>query len=319
VGSFDELVMIDWSAASVPRTGRDSIWVAHGTVSAGDAMAVANPPTRAAAFDIVAEVLERAVDAGRSVLVGVDFSLGYPAGFAECTAALRRSDAAVPAWRATWGLLAALVVDGPDNVNNRFECADRINRRSGTAIFWGRPTGGRHDALRWLPPRRVTPPGLRANPCPPLRATERAAGGGIRSNFQLFGGVTVGGQVLTGVPWVSRLVARLGELVAVWPFETGFLDDPLATGCRIVLAESWPTAFGPVSPPPSGVRDESQVRLVVDAWRQAAADGWPGWFDPPGAASADTRGISTGQPDDPRTATDLVLAEEGWILGVGRR
>lgn len=312
--------MVDWSAASAPRTGRDSVWVAHGAASGPEAVATVNPPTRAASFDVVAEVLERAVDAGRSVLVGVDFSLGYPAGFASCTAAVRRTDDDVPPWLATWNLLAALVVDRPDNTNNRFESADRINRRSGTALFWGRPTGHRHDHLRWLPPRRVTPPGLRPNPCRALRVTERAAGGGIRSNFQLFGGVTVGGQVLTGLPWVRRLVARFGESLAVWPFETGFVHDPLATGCRIILVEAWPTLFGPVSSSVATVRDEAQVRLVVDVWRRADADGWSGWFDPPGAAAATTAAepptgptVSTGT----RSGPGPVLSEEGWILGVG--
>ncbi len=310
--AFDELVMVDWSAASSPRTGRDSIWVAHGAALPGAPIRTTNPSTRQAAFDAVTELLEQAGGAGRAVLVGVDFSLGYPVGFAECTAALaapggrgRPDPPDRPAWKATWDLLTAMVVEAADNANNRFEAADRINRLTGTALFWGRPQGGVFDRLRWLPPRRVVPAGLRPNPCRPLRATERAAGVGIRSNFQLFGGVTVGGQVLTGIPWASRLLTAFRPRMVVWPFETGFVADPLAAGRRVVLAEAWPSLFeAPATPAGiSAVRDEAQVRRVILRWRQAQSAGWPGWFDPAGAAAAAVAGYRP-------------LEEEGWILGV---
>ncbi len=40
---FDAHVMVDWSAANVPRTGRDSIWICwHGP----DGESLENPPTR---------------------------------------------------------------------------------------------------------------------------------------------------------------------------------------------------------------------------------------------------------------------------------
>lgn len=302
---FDELVMVDWSAASSPRTGRDSIWVAHGAAGLGAPVRTANPPTRTAAMDEVAGLLDRARTAGRTALVGVDFSLGYPAGFARCTRCMHGPEGrrpTCPPWQATWQLLTETIVDGADNANNRFEVADRINRLTGTALFWGRPQGGPFDRLRSLPPRRVVPPGLRPNPCRSLRAAERAAGAGIRSNFQLYGGVTVGSQVLTGVPWAQRLLGRFRPAMAVWPFETGFATDPQARGHQLVLAESWPSLFVR-SVRPGMVRDEVQVKGVLETWRQAQSVGWRRWFDPPGAAAA----AASGSPPH---------EEEGWILGV---
>jgi precorrin-8X/cobalt-precorrin-8 methylmutase len=45
---FDQAVMVDWSASSSPRTGRDSIWAGVRRRGAGRSVVV-NPPTRLAA------------------------------------------------------------------------------------------------------------------------------------------------------------------------------------------------------------------------------------------------------------------------------
>lgn len=76
---FDAHVMVDWSAASVPRTGRDSIWVCwHGA----DGESLENPSTRHAAKALLAGRLAAAAARGERVLVGFDFPFGYPTGFA---------------------------------------------------------------------------------------------------------------------------------------------------------------------------------------------------------------------------------------------
>lgn len=304
---FDELVAVDWSAAGSPRTGADSIWIAHAAAAAGRPVRTHNPPTRATAHEVLVRLLSAALDGGRRVLVGVDFSLGYPSGFAHCTR--RLGQGVGPPWRRTWDLLGESVGDGPDNANDRFAVADRINRASGTALFWGRPAGGDYEQLEALAPRDVVAPGLEPNPCPRLRMTERAAGPGIRSNFQLYGGVTVGGQVLTGIPYARRLHRQFEGELAVWPFETGFVADPLAEAprrkaVRVVLCETWPSLFGRRLPP-AMVRDEAQVRAAIGAWRRAQSAGWPGWFDPPARRAA------------PAAEQRLLVEEEGWILGVG--
>jgi hypothetical protein len=199
-----------------------------------------------------------------------------------------------------------MVHDGADNENNRFAVADELNRRSATRLFWGRPKTPRFDGLRWLPPTDTVPEGLAPNPCPSLRLTELMAGRGIRSNFQLFGGVTVGGQVLTGIPWLARLAGHL-DSAAVWPFETGFVADPLEGGGprarRVVFAELWPTLFGPPDQRGS-VRDEGQVLTALDACAQLDGTGWASWFDPEAVRLL------------PAHRRREVLSEEGWILGV---
>ena len=76
---FETFVMVDWSAATVPRTGRDSIWICW---HAKDGERLENPPTRQAAKVLLADWLAAAVERGERVLIGFDFPFGYPAGFA---------------------------------------------------------------------------------------------------------------------------------------------------------------------------------------------------------------------------------------------
>ena len=311
--------MVDWSAHSAPKTGRDSIWIGHGRTAGGRAtVSTFNPPTRALAFRHLLGVVGDAIAGARTVLVGFDFSFGYPEGFASCTARLGPATAAIPGpgetvrdpgpeglppWRHTWDLLSSRVTDGADNANDRFVVAERINRQTGRALFWGRPAGPRHFGLLALPVRREVPCGLQPNPCDALRIVERRAGPGIKSNFQLFGGVTVGSQVLLGVPYLSRLLRHFGDAAAVWPFETGFAADPLGSTTRVIVAEIWPSTFG-LGRHGSLVRDEGQVVSVVRGCLAREATGWREWFCPPGVRDLGDRR---------RTA---VVGEEGWILGV---
>ena len=140
---FDAYVMVDWSAAGVPRRGRDSIWYA---VLGGDASgtrleALENPPTRAAATDALCTRLAALLDAGKRVLAGFDFPFGFPCGTAERLASNGGSSVepgALP-WRHMWQALSDGLEDAPDNRNNRFDLAERLNERlTGEAFpFWG--------------------------------------------------------------------------------------------------------------------------------------------------------------------------------------
>ena len=319
-GLFDEWMVVDWSARSRPATGADSVWIAHGRGSGPGSITAVNPPTRTAALDHVGAVVAEARTRGRTVLIGWDFSFGYPWSFARYLDAGPSGPAGPgprPAWRATWSALAGLVEDGPDNANNRFAVADRINRTTGIRFFWGRPHHQRFDHLEALPPTDRLPDGLAPNPCRRLRLTEEQAGPGIRPGWQLYGAGSVGGQVLTGLPRLEQLLAGLGDAVAVWPFETGFgprpLDRPDPGRARrdgrvlrpsVLLAEMWPPAFAR-GRTWTGVRDQAQVRATVEALSGLDADGWADWLSPRSAAA-----LGPG----PRRR---VLDEEGWILGVG--
>jgi precorrin-8X/cobalt-precorrin-8 methylmutase len=299
---FEEFVMVDWSAASRPTTGADSIWVAHGP-AAGD-VDVINPSTRQAAQAAIGMMIEAALARAHRVLVGFDFSFGYPRGFANSIGLV---PGAGTAWASTCQQLAARVLDDPANANNRFSVAAELNAASGLALFWGRPQERSFDHLEALPARRIVPERLAPNLCAPYRVTERWAGRGIRSTFQLYGAGSVGGQTLTGVPVLWRLVQRFRPHSVVWPFESGFTDDLFAptsrqSSSRVVFAEIWPSHFGRFDVP-GMTRDEAQVRGLVATCCSLASDEWAEWFHPD---------LSSLDDEESRRVTD----EEGWILGV---
>lgn len=277
---FDRIVVVDWSANSTPKLGRDSIWIAELDVGATAVRSV-NISTRRVAIDVL---LELAAGPGRC-LIGVDFSLGFPAGFAGVLGL-----AGTP-WRATWDLLADEVEDSDRNENNRFEVASGLNARvlSGTGPFWGCP---KPLATEHLTSKKV--------PCAPLgewrtvEAVLRSRGRRPFSSWQLLGAGAVGSQSLLGIASMSELRARLsagGRTTDVWPFTCG-LSFPEAD---VAIAEVWPTL---VELPDSQtqVRDELQVETL--ATHLGAAD-LAALFTPP-------------MPDEARR---IVVREEGWVLG----
>ncbi|MGB3734411.1 MAG: hypothetical protein WA964_05610 [Ilumatobacter sp.] len=282
---FDRIVIVDWSANSTPKTGKDSIWVAD-LVPATGAIRTANISTRAAAVDLLVEL---ATARGRC-LVGVDFSLGFPAGTAEALGLTGTPHAAM------WTHLASVIEDDARNANNRFEVAASLNQRMspGPGPFWGcHPT----KATDHLTSTKV--------PCDPLaewRIIEselRARGKRPFSAWQLLGAGAVGSQSLLGIAAMSRFVERVegsGRSVDVWPFTCG-LDVPSADS---VLVEVWPTLvdLADVSTDvwETRVRDERQV--VAVARHLAQADLAAGFT-----------------PDVAEPARALVVGEEGWVLG----
>ena len=77
---FDAYLAVDWSASSVPKRGKDSIWLCL------KGEPPENPSTRHEAMQRVREQLGQLVAEGRRVLVGFDFPYGYPSGFAKLVA-----------------------------------------------------------------------------------------------------------------------------------------------------------------------------------------------------------------------------------------
>ncbi|HWB50905.1 MAG TPA: hypothetical protein VG651_17475 [Stellaceae bacterium] len=284
---FDSYIIVDWSAARTPKTGRDSIWICR---LGADGETVVNPPTRHAARALLADMLGAAAAKGERVVTGFDFPFGYPAGFAA-----RLGLRGTP-WRAVWDEIARLIADRDDNDNNRFAVAARLNQRvsGGVFPFWGCPAGAAggflgprhhrgHTADETLKERRLIDEWMvGAQPCWKLAYTG-----------------SVGSQVLTGLPVVRALRddPRWGAVARVWPFETGLA---LPDEARIVFAEVWPSwwkACAKLGPP----NDKAQVRTVARIF--AAADRAAtlgGWFSPPLGDS------------DPTP----VVEEEAWTLGV---
>ncbi|MEM9197843.1 MAG: precorrin-8X methylmutase, partial [Pseudomonadota bacterium] len=238
---FDGYMAVDWSAASVPRRGADSIWIA--ATGWGGADTLENPTTRAAAETRIREILNAASAQGLRLLCGFDFPFGYPAGTAR---ALTGQDD----WRALWALIEAGIEEGPANANNRFEVAARFNAAfAGEGPFWG---NGLTRDIPGLP--RKKPGGWGARLPANAQAAERAVPR-AQEVWKLAGIGSVGGQALTGIAALERLRRATGA--RIWPFES--VDD--APDARHVIAEIYPSLLDP--DPAQPVKDAGQVQAVI--------------------------------------------------------
>jgi len=283
MSGFDRVVIVDWSASArrMPARPRaDAIWIGI-SEAAGDRKPL-YCRSRAEAMARVTALCEEALKAGERLLIGFDFPLGYPRGFAE--ALTGRAEAL-----ALWEWLAEHVEDGDDNTNNRFDIAAAINRRfPGIGPFWGRPASRdlpdlpERGSLRdghGLPERRLVEARIpRAQPC-----------------WKLYTTGSVGSQALLGIPRLQAMRERFGDALTVWPFEKR--DAP------ITLAEVYPSLIDDavnrmLARDPGAIKDAVQVQFLAATLMAHAFDALP----------AAMRAID---------APEAVLREEGWILGVG--
>ncbi len=272
----------------MPRTGRDSIWICR---RCGDDETLVNPTTRHAAKALIAEWLAAASATDERVLVGFDFPLGYPAGFAA------RLGLSGPPWRAVWDEIAGLIADDERNRNNRFDVADALNRRvsGGGFPFWGCPAAPVRTYLAGKHHRRHDSEGLAERRLVDLYIPS------AQPCWKLLGVGSVGGQALTGIP-IARALRddpRWRRETKVWPFETGLCARFEA---RIVIAEIYPSLWA-VSPTPAEPKDRAQVRTVARflserdrAWQLAA--------------------LFAGDPGLDPEQRHRVETEEAWTLGV---
>lgn len=287
--TVDQVAILDWSAASTPRRGADSIWLGlAGTVLAGTPPITShNLPTRAAAETALLALVRDCLADGKRLLIGADFGFGYPAGFART---LTGQAAAL----AVWEWLAARIEDDTRNRNNRFAVAAAANRAlPGLGPFWFRPAAQGFADLP-LKGRARHGHGLAE-----FRAVERLSPG-AQSMWKLGGAGSVGSQALTGLPVLWRLRTAFPGRVGVWPFEPAWRDAP------VVLAEVFPSlladqvaALCTRDDSARPVKDAVQVRLLAGALARLAGSGG---LEP----------LLEAVPDDP-----LIRAEEGWILGAG--
>ncbi len=289
---FDAYVMVDWSAAAVPTTGRDSIWIA---IAAARSERAENPPTRGAAMASLRATLLRLRGQGKRVLVGFDFPFGYPAGFAAALG-LEQGN-----WRALWRFFADAFADGADNANDRFRVAGRINRErfGGLFPFWGHPPGRRIAGLS-----KGKRHSFAQRPFAERRACELRPGArSAKTVWQLAYTGSVGSQVLLGLPRVLALREdeALRDDTRVWPFETRCRGDDRPP---VVIAEIWPSLWPEAWRELEGraaCKDEAQVRgLARHLARLDRADLLAAMLDPPLPPETSAR----------------VAAEEAWILGV---
>lgn len=325
---FDSYLVVDWSAANGLRPKhpvKDAVWIGE-QVGENRIRETYHRSRREGVDYLVSRLLHHA-EAERKVLVGFDFSFSFSAGFSRALDLVEsgrppayRKDSEIP-WQAIWKELERRVTDSDsssDNaVNNRFTAAGELN----TII------GGGKKGPFWGCPRGKTVPGLgHRSPGFPfqtscgavlerLRWTEVSLPG-VQETWKLYGAGSVGGQTLTGIPYLHRLRydPRLEEVSRIWPFETGFTPDPviaagssLRYGPCIVYAEVWPGVVRErtralLDAGPSLIRDRAQVRSLCSRFAELDGQGLLSrLFDtPPGLDTA---------------AIEVCIEEEGWALG----
>ena len=289
---FDAYVMVDWSAASQPRRGKDSIWytvlIRDGATTTRTALE--NPSTRHQATAELIDRLHGLLGEGRRVLVGFDFPFGFPDGTAS-----RLGVTGLP-WRHVWQELHDDIADSDSNANNRFDVAEQLNRRlSGEAFpFWG---DVRETRRRYLYRRGRRPHG------PGDLAERRLCDRKFRSAqpvWKLAGAGSVGSQALMGIPrvWQIRRDPRLAMHCHIWPFETGLRYDPRP---QLILAEIYPSQVPP-APLPNLPKDAGQVVAMTD--HLALAD-----------AQDTLAALFAGDPALTAAERRSIEREEAWILG----
>ena len=294
---FSAYVIVDWSAAAKPSTGADSVWigVAKRDVRFRLTFESHNPATRAEAEKLLNSILDDFKKRSERALVGFDFPLGFPRGFAKAL-----NLAGEHPWRATWDQLDKMVKDKADNTNNRFGVGSEINRRmtGGPFPFWGCPP---KDALTTLQPKRTR--AHEAGDLPEFRHADLAAKGAA-SIWKLYYNGSVGGQAILGIPAVRRLKLARGEALKAYPFETGFkaLTEADLDGVDVVVTEVYPSLYK-AQPMPGEVKDQAQVRVTAEHFAK---------LDEAGKLGALFAPSKTAEPEVVAAAE----TEEGWILGV---
>ncbi|MEO1108591.1 MAG: gephyrin-like molybdotransferase Glp [Pseudomonadota bacterium] len=264
---FDSFAMVDWSGGNDtgPTPRKDAIWAC--VVRDGKVQALDYLRNRVVAEAWLRDLIETELAAGRRLFLGFDYPFGYPQGFA---AALTGSKDPLTLW--DW--LDTQVEDSAQT-NNRFDLAGRINRRfGGKGPFWMNALRRDIDGL----PRTKQD---YHNPFPDRRAVELQAKGSFTC-WQMAGAGSVGGQVMMGLPVLSRLRHAFREKVAVWPFQP--LDKPVA------FVEIWPS-LNLGSAPPDRIKDAWQVEQVALT-------------------------LSRLTDQELTEQLDVSAPEEGWILGV---
>lgn len=298
---FDHFIAIDWSSRAKPspaKPSRDAIWLAQ--IAVGGRVSVKYFRTREACIHYLEARLIRLAKQGKRVLVGWDFSFGYPKGLAKALRLKKRKKA----WLRIWDLIDRMIVDQPDNYNNRFTVGAELNRRisMGSGPFWGVPTGqsgiflgSRKDFTYPVINKRVT--------LAEKRLVEQRVPR-MQPAWKLAYTGSVGSQALLGIPRVLGLTRNADQLKSVsqtWPFDTSFNAEIPEKGTCILHAEIYPSLLR--LPGKDDLLDREQVKTYVK-WllTEQTAGRLSKWLAGPTGLTARQR--------------KQVLRHEGWVLGV---
>jgi hypothetical protein len=304
---FDVYFALDFSARSKPtrrKESPDALWLAELVVEAEGAALVTSEKYCRTRYEVYAHLLSRLLyhlDHHHRIFLGVDFALGYPQGFARALGL----DDTIPAWKATWELLTALIQEYPNNRNNRFAVASALNARINAPTpgpFWGCPPSQQSPYL--LPTSALYP--FRVSQTltlERLRHTERATTA-AQPTWKLNGNGSVGGQTLLGIPFLQRLITELAKVTHtdIFPFTWHFRPQVPSAPAQLLVAEIYPSIIRlPLDP--ILIKDQSQVRNTVLHFATLDREGTlaPS-FAPPATL--------------PSEASQQCINEEGWIVGL---
>lgn len=278
---FDRVAILDWSSASKPKKGKDSIWIGTTSQHVTDAE---NFATRALASTHLETIITEAIERNERLLLGVDFSLGFPHGFGATLTGSQEPFA-------IWAWLEDHISDDPSNQHNLREVASEANQHfPNEGPFWG--NASKVD-VPGLPRKKPIYDGALSE----FRATEQTAqaeGLNPKSCWQLAGAGAVGAQSLVGIAMLQSLRKKFGKALNIWPYDTG--------GTQVTVAEVYPAMLSKdvsaLCARTKMVPDEAQVRLLSQAlWRLS----------------------DQGKLENLFHVTDSATKREGWILGLGHQ
>jgi hypothetical protein len=304
---FDAYIFIDWSARNrlgPQRPAPDNIWIGKNYSSEKYCR------SRNECIEYVIEILKNHIREKHRVLIGYDFPYGYPKGFANSLG----HNSGPQSWWENWVELSRRIRDESNNNNNRFQVANDLNAKIGGSPqgpFWGRPQINNINNLQYLNTHAPGFPYQAANgiSLTKLRIVESRLPG-VQETWGLYGAGRVGSQALVGIPRLHHLRTHedLSPVSKVWPFETGFTQEPgPKQGPFILHAEIWPGVISQetnllLAREPKLIRDRAQVRAMCQ---------WATKLD-----ERNELGLFFGSPQ--RLSEKQIqecIEEEGWILG----
>lgn len=214
------VLVVDWSANSKPKTGADSIWI-------GDAYGNrVNPSTRVEAIEFLKRLISQKGDE-QKWLIAFDFSFGVPWWDG------RTDGGGLKFWKKVLEEFPGDTTSNFDHNNKgaelRWELAHTLNKQffKGENRFWGCPEKRNPDFLCLSPMK-----GDRRQKKKETRVTDTH---GAKSPWQLLGAGSVGSQMLMGICHLQRWIKdeEWADKISVWPFEE--------SRKQIVFAETFPS------------------------------------------------------------------------------
>lgn len=301
---FDKYIAVDWSARSVPSAAKlshDAIWV--GEKDKNGLQKESYFRTRFECIEYLLSLLSSAIANNERIIIGYDLDFGFPAGFIDALD-LRGK---FPKWRLLWNKLSELIIDNPDNSNNRFEVAAYLNSlvsdSSNYGPLWGCPV---NTNLEHLSPKSPEYPYhtrtghiLRKFRWAEMRESK------AQPVWKLIGSASVGGQTLVGIPAIHKLRFHpfLEKYSQIWPFETGFMAPTTSDQPLILHIEIWPGIFSGTLDS-SIIKDQAQVRATVN------------WLHKNDMENGLLSSLGTPEGLSHKEQIDCIT-EEGWIIGMG--